>query len=342
MMIHGGNIYKYPNLLDFSSNVNPLGMSDSVRNAIINSVDICINYPDPECTRLVHAISEFEQIPCRQIVCGNGAADLIYRIVRAFQPKHALIPVPSFSEYYFALRECKCSIQEYNLKPELNFRLDEHFLDYIQKDTDIIFLCTPNNPTGQVIQPDLLKTIADTCIQNDTLLICDECFLRFSENADYLTLRSVFNPNCIILNAFTKLFSMPGLRLGYTLCGSPEHAEKIHNNGQFWSVSVPAQAAGIAALQEKDRISNTVHLIKEERRFLTAQLREAGLNIYESDANFILFNAPPDFAETMKQRGFLIRECVDFHGLDNTFFRIAVRTHDENAALISAVKEVYK
>ena len=342
MRFHGGNIYQKSGIHDFSANINPLGMPDSVRDAIIHSVEKCVHYPDPDCTALIQKISEFERFPVDRIVCGNGAADLIYRIAYAFKPRHALICAPTFSEYAFALQSTGCLISEYMLDSARGFRLDEQILPMITNDTDMMILCTPNNPTGQRIAPDLLKQISECCYQNHTILVCDECFLRFSENAEAYSLQQCFHEYCIILNAFTKLYAMPGLRLGYALCGSLQNAVLLRQTGQCWSVSVPAQDAGMAALGEKDWIANTVHYVHTERKYLEKKLRSLGIFAYESSANFMLITAPENFADEMEKHGILVRRCDDFHNLDSGHFRIAVRTHTENAALISAINEVYQ
>ena len=340
MRIHGGNIYSESCLLDFSSNINPLGMPDSVRDAIIRSAADCTRYPNPHCTALTEQLAEYEGIPASQIVCGNGAADLIYRIVHALHPKRGLILAPTFSEYRFAMAEAGCEIVEYPLDPDNGFEPDNKLISWISGSLDILFLCNPNNPNGKRFSPDLLKEIEACCARNDVILVSDESFLRFSERAEEYSLLRCLHKNGIVLNAFTKLYGIPGLRLGYTLCGSNELADRIRNTGQFWSVSVPAQAAGIAALHERGWIENTVRYVTAERMFLSDSLKKTGITVYEIDVNFLLLNAPSEFARKLKHRGILLRECADFHGLSDAYFRTAVRTHSENLALISAIHEV--
>ena len=342
MRIHGGATYKTTNMLDFSANINPLGIPDDVRKAVICSVSDCVRYPDPHCSELVDALAVYEQFPAAQIVCGNGAADLIDRIARAFRPRRALIPVPTFSEYAYALHAVGCEVRDYPLDPAYSFQLDSGFISALSDDVDIVFLCMPNNPTGQLIEPELLNEIADKCCKYGILLVCDECFLRFFRDALRYSLKQHFHKNCIILNAFTKLYGMPGLRLGYALCGDEQKADCLRKTGQYWSVSVPAQAAGIAALQLTDWVRKTVEYIAEERALLTDSLRDSGIVVYDGSANFLLIQAPSDFAFQMKRNGIIVRTCIDFHGLNDTFFRIAVRTHAENLALISAVRKVYQ
>ena len=341
MRTHGGTGSLHRKMFDFSANINPLGMPECVREAIAEAADSCMQYPDPACTKLTYALSKYEDIAPEQIVCGNGAADLIFRFAHAFQPKRAILFAPTFSEYHAALRETGCTVTEYPLDAAHAFVPDDSFPDALNPDTDVVFLCTPNNPTGRRISPALLGRIAENCSKNNTIIVCDECFLRFTENAEAYSLRRFFRENCIILNAFTKLYAMPGLRLGYALCGTAELAEKLRQSGQFWSVSVPAQAAGITALRTPDWIGKTVSLVSQERRFLTQQLRNAGIFVYDGDANFLLLKAPEDFAARMAKHHILIRTHDGFHGLSPAHFRIAVRTHAENEMLLAAVRKEY-
>lgn len=338
---HGGNLRGRSDLLDFSANINPLGLPHSVKEAVTASVHEWTHYPDPDCAALTAALSAHTGFLAEQIVCGNGAADLIYRIVHALHPRHALICAPTFSEYEHALLESGCEISIFNLTEQNSFRLSDGILNYITPDIDLLFLCTPNNPTGLRIEPELLAKIAMYCDKNNTVFVCDECFLAFSEQAAAYSLKTSMNPSCIILNAFTKIYAMPGIRLGFVCCGSKKLAAKIRQSGQYWSVSVPAQAAGIAALQDAEYISRTVRYVAEERAFLTDSLRKCGIHVYRSDANFLMLRTNSQFADSMLKTGIIIRQCANFRNLDESYFRIAVRTHEENCQLIRAVKEAF-
>jgi threonine-phosphate decarboxylase len=315
-------------------------MPEKVIEAAAACISECTRYPDPECRKLREKLSVHENISAENIVCGNGAADLIFRIVHAFRPEKAVICAPSFSEYRCALEEVKCNITEYMLEASDDFTLNEGILDYLNDDTDMIFLCTPNNPTGKLISPDLLRKISEKCLEKNITLIMDECFMPFTGASDEYSLRSCLNENAIVLKAFTKLYAMPGLRLGYAVCGSVDIAEKIRDSGQFWSVSVPAEAAGIAALEVKGWIEKTVSLITVERDYLVRELRGCGLEVFDSSANFLLFKARDDLSKLLLKKGIMIRKCTDFHGLGKGYFRTAVRTRKENEILVRAIKEV--
>ena len=162
--------------------------------------------------------------------------------------------------------------------------------------------------------------------------------MGFVENSENYTLCNFINDNCIILKAFTKLYAMPGIRLGYAICGSPSVAEKISSCGQFWSVSSLAQAAGSAALDEIGYTEKTVEYIAYERRFMPDELTDIGIKVFDSAADFLLLKSCTDLYEKMLREGFLIRRCGNFSGLTDDFYRIAIRTHDENKKFISAVR----
>ena len=333
---HGGDIFEREILYDFSANLNPLGMPESVKNALQKSISEWEKYPDPFCRSLVKKLSERENFPPENIVCGNGAADLIFRIVQTVKPQKAVECAPSFSEYSKALIQNECEILHYFLSEKSGFALDEKILEMLDESVQMLILCTPNNPTGRTIDSELLRRICEKCEANDIVFLCDECFIDFTENAAHA--EQFMNPNVVVLKAFTKIYAMAGLRLGYALFGDAELAEKVRRNGQFWSVSAPAQTAGEAALDEKNYLEKTLELEKKEREFLTENLRNFGFKVYPSEANFILFYTKLALDEMLLSEKILIRNCANFDGLEQGYFRIAVRPHEENSALVSAIE----
>ena len=336
---HGGNDLGLDIELDFSANLNPLGMSEAVRSAVTAAAGKWESYPDPYCRSLRSKLSEMLGTPYECIVCGNGADDLIYRIVSALRPENALICSPSFGEYRKALLENRCIISEHQLRAEDRFRLTDSILDKISG-TDIVILASPNNPTGLIIEPEVLERIARECLRKDTYLLCDESFIGFAENSRELTALKYMNEKVIVLRSFTKLFAMAGLRLGYAVCGSIESAERIADTGQYWSVSAPAQAAGEAALDEREYIKHTVELIMQEREYLAAELAGMGVKVFPSDVNFILFKACRELGELLLKEKILIRSCADYTGLGDEYFRTAVRTKRENIQLVAAIRRI--
>lgn len=339
---HGGNTdtnIKY----DFSSNINPLGMPENVKKILAENIEKFSFYPDPDCKDLIKAISEYENISAKNIVCGNGAADLIYRIVNAVNPCKALLLAPSFSEYEKALLDGRCSIEYCYLKKENGYAIKDFDTDLL-KDKDICFVCNPNNPVGNITDVNVLLKIINSCIKYNVILVIDECFMDFVINGFELSSKEFLScKNVIILKAFTKIYAMAGLRLGFILCENEKLNEKIRNYGQPWSVSVPAQLAGTAALKNKGFIKETAEFVSGERKFLTDNLNSMNLEVFPSAANFIMFKSEIiNLDRLLKNENIAIRNCENYEGLEKGFYRIAVRTRKENQYLISAMERRLK
>lgn len=337
---HGGDIYSRPVRHDFSANINPLGLHESIISAAAGSLSRCESYPDPLCRELSAAISAQEGFPAEKIVCGNGAADLVYRTVSALKPRSALLCAPTFSEYEKALTEQGCSVRRHVLRRENGFALTDEILDEITVGTDMLFLCTPNNPTGVTIPRALMRRIFQKCSETGTFLVVDECFLDFVVNGAELSAKPLLNGGAAILKAFTKMYAMAGLRLGYAIFGDEETAAAVRQAGQAWSVSTPAQAAGIAALKLRGYAEKTAELIAAEREYLADGLRKLGMEVVPSEANFILFRCGAPLDEMLITRGISIRNCENYHGLGRRWFRTAVRLREENTLLLSEIREV--
>lgn len=353
---HGGDVYSNKILYDFSANINPLGMPDAVKTTLREHMELFENYPDPECRALVKQLALHEKVPASYIVCGNGAAELLYQILQVKQPKRVLLPVPSFVEYEKAILEYGGEIVYYERKKELDFQLDAGILTMLQeqgadsrektdnstgkKPVDMLILCNPNNPTGDLISPSLMARILTLCEAMEITLVVDECFLEFTEEAQGCRLRPD-KENLIIVKAFTKLYAMAGLRLGYLLCADTAFNRQVKQTGQCWNVSVPAQLAGVAALGETDYVKRTKQLIRAERQWLSDNLQALGLKVYAPAANFLFFYSDRELWKSLLDFGIAIRDCGNYHGLGHGYYRIAVRTHDENVVLVEKIKEIF-
>lgn len=373
---HGG---EEKTIFDFSVNTNPLGLPERVKSSLKNALNQCEIYPDQNCTRLREKIAcqlkekcHVDFISASNIVCGNGASELISLLVQAISPKNALIVEPTFSGYERALKANGCKIQRHFLSEENDFAFDEKILDSIERKTevcrsgqgrseeippDMIFLCSPNNPTGQMISPDLLKKIITACEEKGIFLVVDECFIDFTERTEESALQfTKENSHLIVINAFTKIYAMAGLRLGYLVTSNQGILQKINSLRPEWNVSTLAQIAGESALDEKAYIEKTRVLIKEEREYLSKELKALGFHTFPSEANFILFsderkkiqkddradvrfsgnnlNLSENLDKILLKQGFSFRNCGNFPGLRENFYRTAVRTHEENVRLI--------
>lgn len=324
--------------IDFSASCNPLGVPDGVKRAICQAAENADAYPDPLCRRLRAAIAGQEGVLTEQVLCGNGSADLIYRLALAVKPKRAVVTAPAFVEYEAALGTAGCEVIYHTLARADGFDVTESILERLTPDIGMLFLCNPNNPTGRTIDHELLERIFRLCERNGILLIVDECFNGFLDDPEAHMLKSrLGSPNLLILKAFTKLYGMAGVRLGYCLADGALLAS-MQKAGQPWAVSSLAQAAGIAALNEQDYVQRARILILEEKAYLITALESLGITVLGAAANYIFFYTQmPALIERLYAQGILIRDCANFAGLGAGYYRIAVRTHGENAQLVAAL-----
>lgn len=321
---HGGDIYRNKVKIDFSVNTNPLGISENVKQAVINSYNSFGIYPDSEYELLRNSIAKKEKVLPSNVVCSNGAAEMIYAVVRAVMPKKAILPAPTFSEYERALKSVGCEVSYYKLKEDNGFKIDEEFVN-ASRGMDMTFICNPNNPTGVVTDRKIIEDIKCMCV-------VDECFADLSQTYS-------MKGTMPVIKAFTKTYAMAGLRLGYMICDE-DFAKKVREQMPMWNVSSPAQAAGIAALKEDKYINDSIKLIQKERKYLTDAMFGMGYKVFPSEANFILFKGKKGLYEKLLQSGILIRKCENFIGLNENFYRIAVKTHEENIELIRKLGEI--
>ena len=345
---HGGDLVSARVLwagevLDFSANLNPLGMPEGVRRAAAEGVEEAVHYPDPLCRALSAAIARRDGVAPGQVLCGNGAADLVFRLAFSEGPRRALVTAPTFSEYEAAVSAAGCTVVRHILDRARNFDLTGAVLDELTPELDLAFFCTPNNPTGRVIDRGLLEAILEKSRAAGVRLVVDECFLALSDGGEAAGLAGYLEPypNLLLLRAFTKSYAMPGLRLGYCLSADGALLDRISRCAQPWSVSAPAQAAGLAAAAEPSHPRLARALIARERSRLMRALEGLGLEVIPSAANLLLFRAPgiTDLRERLLRRGVLIRSCADYPGLGEDDYRIAVRLQEENEQLIRAMKE---
>lgn len=340
---HGGDIYAGDVRLDFSASVSPLGTPKSVIDALTRVLPELYHYPDPCCRTLVQAIAKVERVPQERILCGAGASELIYTYCEAVRPKRAMMLAPTFSEYAIALQRTGCEIVRHTLAAEQNFDLQEDLLPRLSREgIDALFLCNPNNPTGRLIQGELLEKILLRCRERNIALFVDECFLSLSDGANDLTPFLPDVPQLFILKAFTKSYGMAGLRLGYGLCADKELLQKMSAAAPPWTVSTPAQAAGVAALKNAAFLAENRALICAERPRLEEELRKLGFWVCPSQVNYILFRGDVGLTEQLRARGVAIRDCANFEGLTSGWYRVAVRQYEENEQLIAAIRSVGK
>ena len=259
----------------------------------------------------------------------------------AKKPRRALVTAPTFAEYATALESVGCTVERFFLREQEDFAVTDAFCAAIRPGVDMVFLCQPNNPTGQLTALPLVEQILRRCAACGTLLVVDECFLDFLPDHALHTAKGLLGEgDLVILKAFTKLYGMAGVRLGYALSADTALLEQMQACGQPWGVSSLAQAAGLAALEETAYVEKVRALIAEQRPRLTVGLRALGLRVLDGRANYLLFQAPETLGEALRQRGAVLRSCANYPGLGPGWYRTAVRTGPENEQLLKLLAEV--
>ena len=351
---HGGNIFTVARtlgvepdqILDFSASINPLGMSPMVRHALICSFDNLVHYPDTSHTELKQALAKFHALSPANVTIANGSTELIYNLPAMLPGKKALIISPSFSEYARALDQHHWETQHFILTPENDFFIDTGKLEQaLAGGIDLLVMCNPGNPHGTLYPQWIIENIYRICLSSGTFMVLDEAFIDFSEEASSKRM-IVHSDNAIVLRSMTKFFGIPGLRLGYAISNATL-AGRLDLMGGPWSVNSPALAAGTAALQDVRHNEESLAFIRQERRTLFERLEQfPQFRVYPSSANYLLVEikegmTSSELKERLVPHRILIRDCASFIGLSDRFFRIAVRTGDENNRLLDCLGRIF-
>ncbi|HJV34419.1 threonine-phosphate decarboxylase CobD [Geomonas sp.] len=348
---HGGNVFAVARslglppekIVDFSASINPLGMAPGVPAALAGCLDRLLHYPDKGAAELKEALAAYHGVSPQEIAVANGSTELIHLLPRVVAGmgggRKGLIVAPAFAEYAMALVRAGWQIDYFTLDRRDNFSLQLPALkEKLSKGYDLLFICNPGNPTGTLIPKPLVAEIVQLCGESGTFLALDEAFIDFCEEESAKDLVRGLERG-VVLRSMTKFFAIPGLRLGFAL-GAPGTIEAIASLQDPWSVNTAAQVAGIASLQDEVYCTRTRNYVSAERQFLMDSLAGiSGLKVYPARANYLLvellngMKAPELRAELLK-KGVLIRDCSNFHGLDDRFFRVAVRLREENELLL--------
>jgi threonine-phosphate decarboxylase len=353
MQVHGGNsaeiARKYgldeQTIIDFSSNINPLGFPTGIQDLLKKDISVITRYPDTHSSSLRKIITSRIGVPEKNIIVGNGSTELIYLLPRVFNPQTALILQPTFSEYQASLESMGCAVRHFSLDENAHFRVNTDDIIPLMSKVDIIYVCNPNNPTGVLVKPGDLKPLVTQAAKRDILFVVDESFMDFAGD-ESLAGEAVKRKNLIILKSMTKFFGIPGLRLGY-LIAHGKTVESINKHKEPWSVNVLAQRVGEACLTDDSFYGNTRQFVSRERKYLYRQLNGiTGLRVYDSSVNFLLLKivkkilSSTEIYHILARQGFLIRDCRSFRGMGTNFIRIAVKRRKQNQLLIKAIKKI--
>ena len=383
MDFHGGNIYKVfrekniKGIMDYSSNINPYGIPESLKKRITENLEILERYPDPDYVELREKLAHLNKIDMSDIVLGNGATEIIFLFMKVINPKKILIVSPTFGEYERAVKavgtsrnsiDLSCSddnknienkeieIEYFELKESDDFNLNiGNLKNELEKKYDLLIICNPNNPTGKFLKLAQTEEILKECNKYDTKLFIDEAFIEFL--ADGMK-ESIINTeenkkNLFVTRAFTKFFAIPGLRLGYGMYFDKELEKKISEKKEPWSVNNIAEMAGLTVLDDTEYIEKTLKWIVEEKIYMYEKLNEiSGIKVYETEVNFItgkidekLFSEGLNvkvLREKMLEQGILIRDASNFKFLDERFFRLAIKDRESNKRVIEVLKEIFR
>ena len=383
MDFHGGNIYKVfreknlKEILDYSSNINPYGIPESLKSRIIENLEILERYPDPDYVELREKLAHLNKVDMSDIVLGNGATEIIFLFMKVINPKKILIVSPTFGEYERAVKATEISgdtvslsssngdnknienkkieIEYFELKESDDFKLNiGNLKNELENKYDLLIICNPNNPTGKFLKLAQTEEILKECNKYDTKLFIDEAFIEFL--ADGMK-ESIINTeenkkNLFVTRAFTKFFAIPGLRLGYGMYFDKELEKKISEKKEPWSVNNIAEMAGLTVLDDTEYIEKTLKWIVEEKIYMYEKLNEiSGIKVYETEVNFItgkidekLFSEGLNvkiLREKMLEQGILIRDASNFKFLDERFFRLAIKDRESNDRVIKVLKGIF-
>lgn len=354
LLDHGGNIRRASDvhktlphkIIDFSSNINPLGINQDIREIIAKDIDLIRHYPDPEYKLAREGLAKYLGVNKDNILIGNGSNELIHLVPRALGCRKALIYQPAFSEYELSIRLSGAKVHTLFAEERNDFYVDiRKVLIHLPK-VDFIILCNPNNPTGNLLEKDRLLELVKACCKNRTYLFIDEVFIEFVKNSYSLIKEAAFYKHILVLRSLTKFFSVPGLRIGY-LVAHKDLLKKISLFQPTWSVNSFAQEVVAKGLVDSKFIKETKDYINKEKYSLFEQLQKIqGLLPYPPTANFIFCKIldkrlnSQSLSRRLLKCGILIRDCSNFKGLDQRFFRLAVRKRDDNDYLITCLKRI--
>ena len=371
MDFHGGNIYKIfrekniKEILDYSSNINPYGIPESLKKKITENLEVLERYPDPDYVELREKLANLNKVNLSDIILGNGATEIIFLFMKVINPKKILIVSPTFGEYERAVKATgisgdienkKIEIEYFELKESDDFKLNiGNLKNELENKYDLLIICNPNNPTGKFLKLAQTEEILKECNKYDTKLFIDEAFIEFLEDG---MKESIINTegnkkNLFVTRAFTKFFAIPGLRLGYGMYFDKELEKKISEKKEPWSVNNIAEMAGLTVLDDAEYIEKTLKWIAEEKIYMYEKLNEiSGIKVYETEVNFItgkidekLFSEGLNvkvLREKILEQGILIRDASNFKFLDERFFRLAIKDRASNERIIEVMKEIFR
>ncbi len=356
---HGSDIeaasafYNIPkqDIVCFSSNVNPLGISESLKQVLAEHLDILSSYPDRNYTDLKSALGKYCSAAPEYFLVGNGSTEMISVLIQTRRPKKALIIAPTYSEYERELSLIDCSLDEYVLQEDLEFKID--FIDFSAHmqsgNYELVILCNPNNPTSSALRCSEIKTLLEICRENNSFLMIDETYVEFTEQiADFsaMSLLESFD-NFIVLRGVSKFFAAPGMRFGYAATSNQALHEAFLRLQNPWSLNSLAALAGEMMFFDESYISKTrAHILSEKQRMIRELSSLSAFKVFPAEANFVLVKilvpglTSQDVFDSLMKKGLMVRDCSSFQSLNGQFFRFCIMNQQDNSRLLHALCEL--
>ena len=357
---HGGDVWGFSRkyniplekVLDFSGPINFLGPSPKAVEAIREYSKFVRFYPDPNPINLRLEIAKYVGLGVdeKNIILGNGSIELIYMINEIFSCSFkSVIPVPSFTEYEKAVLRVHGEAIFIQLPRDFSLET-ENVKKAVTKDTKIIFICNPHSPSGRLFDKEVILDLVKFCNEKEIIVSVDENYIEFTDKCGESTMAGYVKKfeNLFVIRSVTKFYGMPGIRFGYGIAAQ-SLTEELETVRQPWSINTLAGYATLAAFKDTEFITNTKETIAKEKAQFTKMLEEiGGLYVFPSDTNFLLVKilknkiTSTTLRERLAKEGILIRDCSTFVGLDDSYFRVTVRSSNENAKLTAAIKGVFE
>ncbi len=350
---HGGNVHAFArargiapeSVLDFSASINPLGWPPQAESAYRQALSRIVHYPEPYAETLTTTLAEYHCLNPEAVLVGNGSTQLISLLARTLAAQRVLLIAPLFSEHQAAFRLSGAQVEHFLLRPPRFVLLLERLSLALMKNYDVVVLTNPNSPTGALVPRVQTEALVQLCQRTHTKLIIDEAFIDWVEEESFKQI-AAHNPHVIVLRSLTKFFALPGLRAGYVIA-RPQVIKRLRAQLEPWSVNTVAQEVAVACVQDPQFVQRSREFLVRERAWLFEQVAAvAGLQPFPSQANFLLVRfakgalSAPLLVQRLATENILIRSCHNFHGLGKQFFRIAVRTREENVRLLAMLRKV--
>lgn len=355
MVDHGGNVkhlakvagYSVADCLDFSANINPMGLSAKLRSCLLSSLDQVLAYPDVTYAESHQLLADYHACRPHQVLLANGAVELFYDLARFFQAKQVLTLSPTFMEYEKAFTQEGAQVLDYPLQPPYYTWCLKDLLPHLEQLVagDVVVICNPNNPTGSLVDNQVLRQLAGLLAERSLYLIVDEAFLDFLPDEEHYSMVAYLKdyPNLVIVRSLTKFYALPGLRLGYALSAHPTCLSSVAERRPPWSVNCFAEAALPVVLGDRSYQEKTRQWLATEQNFFYQELLKCP-NIFplKPTANYIFLTyvGQLDLRKALWARGILIRSCANYHQLGQEHYRIAIRKREDNQRLLHALNEI--